>query len=108
MVHLSAMLFYAHVLSQRLSQLVPDTSSKYFVISFKKLIARRGCPEELLRNNETVLSSQGIQRFASNRNTDWKFSLTNAPYHGGFWERLVSIVKHWLKKTVGKAFLNFF
>ena len=33
-------------------ELVPDTSSKYFVHYFQKFIARRGCPGELLSDNE--------------------------------------------------------
>ena len=88
-------------------ELVPDASSKNFVYSFRKFIARTGCPGELLSNNRTVFTSQKTQKFASNRNISWKFSLTTAPLYGGFWERLVSIVKHCLKKTVGKACLNF-
>ena len=89
-------------------ELVPDTSSKYFVYSFQKFIARRGCPGELLSDNGTVFTSQETQRYASHRNIGWKFSVTNAPWYRGFWERLVSVVKSCLKKTVGKSCLNDF
>ena len=34
--------------------------------------------------------------------------MTNAPWYGGFWERLVFVVKRCLKKTVGKASLKFY
>ena len=71
--------------------------------SFEKLIAPRGCPGELLSNNGTVFTSQEIQRFASNRNIVWKFSLTNAPWYGGLWEMLASIVKSCLEETVCKG-----
>ena len=70
---------------------------------FKNFIARRGCPGELLTKNGTVFTSQETQRSASNRNIDWKSSLTNAPWYGDFWERLVLVVKPCLKKSVGKA-----
>ena len=70
-------------------ELVPDASWKNFVYSFRKFIARRGYPGELLSDNGTVFTSQETQQFASNRNISWKFSLTNAPWYGGFWERLV-------------------
>ena len=89
-------------------ELVPDTSSKYFVHYFQKFIARRCCPGELLSDNGTVSTSQRTQRFASNQNISWKFSLINAPWYGGFSERLALVVKRCLKKTVGKTsnFLN--
>ena len=65
-------------------ELVPDASSKNFAYSFRKFIAHRGCPGELLKNNGTVFTSQETQKFASNQNISWEFSLTNAPWYGGF------------------------
>ena len=76
--------------------------------SLRKFISRRGCPGKILTDNGTVFTSQGTEKFAANRNIEWQFSLSNAPWYGGFWERLVSIVKRCLKKTVGKACLNFY
>ena len=61
-----------------------------------------------MTDNGTVFTSQETQKFAANRNIEWQFSLSNAPWYGGFWERLISIVKRCLKKTVGKACLNFY
>ena len=43
-----------------------------------------------------------LESVSDGRSKYWKFSLTNAPWYGGFWERLVSVV------TVGKACLNFY
>ena len=54
------------------------------------------------------MTSHETQKFAANRNIEWQLGLSNAPCYGGFWERLVSIVKRCLKKTVGKACLNFY
>ena len=89
-------------------ELVLVASSKNFVYGFRKFIARRGCPGEVLCDNGTVFTSQETQEFASNRNISWKFNLTNASWYGGFWERLVSVVKRCLKKTAGKPCLNFY
>ena len=61
-----------------------------------------------MTDNGTVFTSQETQKFAANRNIEWQFSLSNAPWYGGFWERLVSIVKHCLTKTVQKPCLNFY
>ena len=45
--------------------------------------------------------------FASERNIAWNFSITEAPWYGGFWERLVSIVKRCIKKTIRRTSLTF-
>ena len=45
--------------------------------------------------------------FASERNIAWNFSITEAPWYGGFWERLVSMVKRCIKKTIGRTSLTF-
>ena len=37
--------------------LVPDTSSKQFISSFRRFIARRGCPNEMLSDNGTAFNS---------------------------------------------------
>ena len=89
-------------------ELVPDASSKCFIYSLRKFISRRGCPGKILTDNGTVFTLQETQKFAKNRNIEWQFILSNAPWYEGFWERLVSIVKRCLKKTVGKACLSFY
>ena len=89
-------------------ELVPDASSKYFIYSLRKFISRRGCPGKILTDNGTVFTSQETQKFSANKNIEWQFSLSNTPWCGGFWERLVSIVKRCLKKVVAKACLNFY
>ena len=52
------------------------------------------------------MTTHETQKFAANRNIEWQLGLSNAPCYGGFWERLVSIVKRCLKKKVGKACLS--
>ena len=59
-----------------------------------------------MTDNGTVFTSQETQKFATNRNIECQFSLSNAPWYGDSWERLVSIVKCCLKKIFGKACLN--
>ena len=76
--------------------------------SLRKFISCRGCPGKILTDNGTIFTSQETQKFSANKNIEWQFSLSNAPWCGGFWERLVSIVKRCLKKVVGKACLNFY
>ena len=65
-------------------ELVPDASSKYFISSLTKFISHRGCPGKILTDNGTVFTSQETQKFAANRNIEWQFSLSNAPWYGVF------------------------
>ena len=37
----------------------------------------------------------------------WHFSIAEAPWLGGFWERLVQLTKRCLKKVIGQARLNY-
>ena len=87
--------------------LVPDSSAKTFINSLKKLISRRGCPRIIFSDNGTALTAELTQNFAATRNVKWQFSLTEAPWFGGFWERLVLPVKRSVKKTLGNSMVCF-
>ena len=41
------------------------------------------------------------------RQIKWVFILEKSPWWGGFYERLISIIKNCLKKVIGKSFLNY-
>ena len=87
--------------------LVPDTSSKEFISSLKRFIARRGCPQEILSDNGGAFLAKETQVFAAERNVKWSFSLAKAPWYGGIWERLVQSAKRCLKRIIGRTTLNF-
>ena len=87
---------------------VPDGSAETFVNSLKTFVSRRGCPAKILSNNGGVFVADITQKFVSFRNVKWDFSLKEAPWYGGFWERLVGQLKRCLKKTIGRAYLNFY
>ena len=40
------------------------------------------------------------------KGTTWRFIPKRAPWYGGFWERLIEIVKLSLKKTLGQALVT--
>jgi len=52
--------------------------------------------------------SSEMRQFMTNIDINWEFILEKAPWPGGFYERYVKVVKDGLKKTVGKASLNFY
>ena len=59
-------------------------------------------------NNGSPFIVNNTQQFVANHNIQWKFSIAEAPWYGGFWERLISQVKRCLKKTLGKTSLDFY
>ena len=87
--------------------LVPDYTAKEFINSCIHFISRRGCPQEILSDNGSNVIADSTQNFAANRNIVWHFNVAEAPWYGGFWERLVSSVKRCLKKTVGNTHLSY-
>ena len=87
---------------------VPDGSAETFINSLKKFISRRGCPAKILSDNGGVFVADITQKFVNFRNVKWDFSLKEAPWYGGFWERLVGQLKRCLKKTIGRAYSNFY
>ena len=101
--------------------LVEDQTTKAFLRAFRRFISQRGVPEciisdnaktfkagaqELQRMKTQVLKPNASQQFLANHNITWKFITERAPWWGGFYERLVGLVKRCLKKTIGKAYLN--
>ena len=51
-------------------------------------------------------SSPIIAFLIIHHNITWKFITERAPWWGGFYERLIGLMKRCLKKTLGKACLN--
>ncbi|KRZ64335.1 hypothetical protein T08_6876, partial [Trichinella sp. T8] len=44
--------------------------------------------------------------FAESQLIEWKYSTDRAPWCGGYWERLVRMMKNALRKVLGKALLR--
>ena len=82
-------------------------SAKTFVNSLKKFISQKGYPRIILLENGTAFIAELTQNFAATRNIKWKYSLTEATWFEGFWERLVLPVKRSVKKTVGNSTVCF-
>ena len=70
------------------------------ICSLKKFISRRDCPLIILSDIGTAFIAELTQNFAAICNIKWKISLTEAPWFGGFWERLVSPAKRSMKETL--------
>ncbi|XP_048000621.1 uncharacterized protein LOC125237541 [Leguminivora glycinivorella] len=90
-------------------EVVKDLSTSECLMAFRRFIATRGVPALILTDNATQFRLLGEtladeERFKTN--LKWKFIPQLAPWHGGVYERLISIVKHCLKRTLEKHILT--
>ena len=88
------------------------------MLAFRKFAARRGLPVTILSDNaktfksaskeiRTISRSSAVFQYLSDQRTSWRFITAKAPWWGGFWERMVQLVKRSLRKVVGKTTLTF-
>jgi len=56
---------------------------------------------------ERLCSSPTIQAALTDKGTKWQFIPQRAPWYGGWWERLVGVMKTTIKKVLGKASVDF-
>ena len=81
-------------------------------------IARRGCSQTLVSDNgktfvatgkwlSTLKKDNNLASYIGALNRRWKFNLARAPWWGGFFERLIGIMKRALSKAVGRSLLTY-
>ncbi|XP_071033067.1 uncharacterized protein [Parasteatoda tepidariorum] len=98
-------------------ELVQSLSTKTFLLSLRRFIARRGRPHIIYCDNgsifigaENLLQSldwKSIEAETSVYKIEWKFNPPSAPWRGGFWEIMGKLVKNILRKFLGKACLSY-
>lgn len=90
-------------------ELVNDLTAEECVLAFRRFIASRGLPTLVVSDNALYfkLTSEIMAGdYGTQSNLKWEFIPNLAPWHGGFYERLVGLVKHCLKRSLGKHQLN--
>ena len=99
-------------------ELTPSLSVDSFLLAFRRFVSRRGLPVTLLSDNaktfrsaskdiRKIIQSDEVTRYLTDNRITWNFIVERAPWWGGFWERMVKVVKQPLKKTVGRSTLNY-
>ena len=78
-------------------------------MALRRFIAHRGKPDSILSDNAAqfkaasrlidvmwtgILKSEEAQSYVANERIKWSFIVELAPWMGGFYERLVGLVKH--------------
>lgn len=98
-------------------ELITSLSTEAFLQSLRRFIARRGRPFVIYCDNGTnfvgtnnVLEKvdwQQINAVASTQKIRFKFNPPTAAWWGGWWERLVRMIKEILRKVLGRTSLNY-
>lgn len=102
-------------------EIVQDMSSEEFILALKRFISQRGAPKLILSDNgaqfklssnmidliwNNVLVSDATQSYIAGSGIKWRFIVELAPWMGGFYERLVGVVKRSLRKGLGRRLLT--
>ena len=88
-----------------------------FLLSLKRLIARRGRPEITYSDNAAtfkaadkwlnkVRTDEKFHAFLADRAIHWRFNLSRAPWWGGQFERLIGLFKRAFYKAIGNNTLS--
>ena len=99
-------------------EVAPDLTTQAFLRCLKRFIARRGLPVTIRSDNAqtfrrankelvAIFESDEVQRFVGQKGIIWRFMLEKAPFFGGFYERMVQVVKRCLRKILGSAKLDY-
>ena len=101
---------------------VQGLSGSQFLNCLRRFVACRGSPRLLISDNapqfrlvQTVLekdlnaslTNPDVHHYLADHGVQWRFTTELAPWQGGFYERLVGLVKRTLRKGLGRKLLNF-
>ena len=89
-----------------------------FKCALKEVIARRGVPQLIVSDNaktfiatnkwlKLLQKDDDMNNYLATNNIEWRFNMSRAPWWGGFFERLIGVMKSTLAKVIGNAFLSY-
>ncbi|XP_043466423.1 uncharacterized protein LOC122501193 [Leptopilina heterotoma] len=98
-------------------ELVTSLSTQAFLCCFRRFISRRGRPTIMYSDNglnfvgaNNILKTINwdyINKYSSAKQIQWRFNPPSAPWWGGWWERLIGMLKNLLRRVLGKSCLTF-
>ena len=95
-----------------------DLTGEEFQRALKEFVARRGTPKLMVSDNGKTFTAtrkwlsrlkknEELMNFLATGKIQWRFNLSRAPWWGGFFERLIGIMKRSLAKVIGRGILKF-
>jgi hypothetical protein len=98
-------------------ELVSALSTESFLQAFRRFVARRGRPSIVYSDNGTnftgasnlfkTIEWNSVHDQASIEKITWKFIPPSAPWWGGWWERLIGMMKSIIRRVLGRASLSY-
>jgi hypothetical protein len=87
---------------------VSSMTAEDFLLAFRRFVARRGLPSEVISDNGSnfLLARQALQAHPELA-LKWKLIPQLSPWAGGVYERIVGLVKPAFRRCMGKKILNF-
>eukprot|EP00795_Rhopilema_esculentum_P012540 gene12540-3235_t len=97
--------------------LCKDITTEEFKRTLKWFVVRRGKPHLMVSDNaktfqatkkwwESLQNNEEINGFLASQSIKWVFNLSRAPWWGGFFERLIGVMKSAFSKVIGIALLK--
>ncbi|GBO19331.1 hypothetical protein AVEN_82089-1 [Araneus ventricosus] len=97
--------------------LVISLSTENFILDLRRFISRRGRPSTIYSDNGTNLVGTSnelknidwkkLKDHGSLKRINWKLNPPSSPWWGGFWGRLIGMLKIILRRILGKARLTY-
>ena len=98
-------------------EVVTSNSEQDFVRALNRFVSRRSTPSTIYSDNAAVFVSvaKKLKTIINDHNRlgihpslemEWRFITPRAPWHGGFYERMVGITKNTVKIVLGKSLLT--
>lgn len=90
-------------------EVVEDLSAEEGLLALRRMCATRGYPTLITSDNAMhfKLIAEIISKpYCVKNNIKWRFIPELAPWFGGFYERLVGLVKHCMRRTLDKNLLK--
>ena len=85
-------------------ELSPDMTSVLFIV-LKDFVSRCSTPTKVVSDNLKSLKSNETEPYFKRNNVTWKPILGKSPWWGGFYKRLMAMLKSALRKIVGSAYI---
>ncbi|EFP02118.1 hypothetical protein CRE_20080 [Caenorhabditis remanei] len=104
-------------------ELIPDGTTEMYLHGLRNVFSRRGVPTSIYSDNARTFTlgakiltddvnqyvpSTSFTSFLALHAIDFRYITPLAPWQGGIYERIVGIVKHQLRKEIGKTLEVFF
>ena len=92
-----------------------DISTEQFLLGFRRFLARHGKPDEMISDNasqfklasaaidklwQQILTEEDVVSYSASENIKWKYIVELASWMGGFYERLIGLVKRSMWKAL--------